>query len=80
MGRTSHYCVLATAGSVANQPTVAGPVVDTSMTEDSLVTHSLGYVQGSSQAAQSQIALPGAWQAIDKDGCQAFVFDGNLAS
>jgi hypothetical protein len=45
-----------------------------------LVVHDLRYLQGSLQAAQRQIAMPGAWQAEDEDGRQTFIVHGDLTS
>ena len=78
--RTSHNGVLASPGAVADQPTVAGPVVYTSVPRDSCIVHHLCDMQGSLQAPDGQIAMPRARQPENKYGGQAFVVHSDLPS
>ena len=77
---TSHNSVLASPAAVADQPTVAGPIVYTSVPRDSSIVHHLCDMQGSLQAAGGQIAMPRARQSENKYGGQAFVVHSHLPS
>ena len=78
--RTSHNSVLASPGAVADQPAVAGPIVNASVPRDSSIVHQLCDMQGSLQATDGQIAMPRARKSENKYGGQAFVVHSDLPS